>query len=177
MRDTSAPRAHSLQEFQQQLTQRMQQARSEHAAAQSCIAVSTGTRRWLFDLAHTAEMLTLAELTPVPFTHDWYLGLINHRSQLTGVIDLDAFAGASAASWQAGDRLLALSPTLPVRCAIRVVQVSGVIDRTRLIALPRDAAQPGWCPQSYSDADGLRWDRVDLPALMATPAFLDIVRR
>ena len=177
MRDTSAPRAHSLQEFQQQLTQRMQQARSEHAAAQSCIAVSTGTRRWLFDLAHTAEMLTLAELTPVPFTHDWYLGLINHRSQLTGVIDLDAFAGAAPASWQAGQRVLALSPALPLRCAIRVTQAPVVVDRARLRPVASDPAHAAWCPQSFIDAGGLRWDSVDLPALMATPAFLDIARR
>lgn len=177
MPEPSASRPQTLQAFQRQLTQRVQQARSERVTAQSCLAVSTGVRRWLLDLAHTAEMLPVTEMTPVPFTRDWYMGLINHRSQLTGVIDLDAFVGASTAGWQSGDRLLALSPALPLRCAIRVTQVSGVVDRSRFSAMPRDAMQPDWCAQSFSDADGLRWDWVDLPALMQTPAFLDIARR
>lgn len=174
---SSAPRASTLHEFQQQLTQRMQQARSEFAAAQSCMAVSTGARHWLFDLAHTAELLPLPEITPVPFTRDWYLGLINHRSQLTGVIDLEAFAGASTAHRKTGERLLALSPTLPLRCAIRVVEVIGVVDRARFCAAPVDPVQPAWCPRSFIDTDGLRWDWVDLSALMNTPSFIDIARR
>lgn len=177
MREPTAPRSHSLQAFQQRLSERMQQARREHAGARSCIAVATGARRWLFDLAHTAEMLTLNELAPVPFTRDWYLGLINHRSRLTGVIDLDAFAGASQAQWQAGDHLLALSPALPLHCAIRVTQIIGVVDRTRFRQLTPDPAQAAWSPQSFIDADGARWDQVDLGALMKTPAFLDIARR
>ncbi len=177
MRETQAPRSHALHEFQQRLSQRLQQASREHASAQSCIAVSTGARRWLFDLAHTAELLPLTGLTPVPFTRDWYLGLISHRSQLTGVIDLEAYAGASPAQWQAGDRLLALSPALPLRCAIRVTQMSGVVDRSRFKPLLRDPAAAAWCPQSFSDSDDQRWDWIDLPALMKTPAFLDIARR
>ncbi len=177
MRDTSTPGQRSLQEFQQQLSLRMQQARSAHASSQACLAVMTGVRRWLFELAHTAEMLPLAGLTPVPFTRPWFLGLINHRSQLTGVIDLDAFSGASPASWQAGDRVLALSPALPLRCAIRVTQAPAVVDRARLRPAASDPAHAPWCPQSFIDAAGLRWDSVDLPALMATPSFVDIARR
>jgi twitching motility protein PilI len=177
MREPTAPKAHALRDFQQQLTQRLQQARSMRSAAQSCIAVSTGLRRWLFDLRHTAELLPLAGVTPVPFTRDWYLGLTNHRSQLTGVIDLDAFVGASSVPWQAGDRLLALSSSLPLRCAIRVTQMVGVIDRASFRPVPNDATQVAWCPLSFSDVDELRWDWVDLPVLMRTPAFLEIARR
>ena len=170
-------KSQALQEFQQRLSQRMQQARSRAIGAQSLLAVVTGTHRWLLDLAHTAEMLTMAELTPVPFTRDWFLGLVNHRSQLTGVIDLDAFAGAPAVPWQPGDRLLALSPALPLRCAIRVTQVSGVVERSRFTAVDRDASEPAWRAQRYIDAGSIRWERIDLPALMATPAFVDIARR
>jgi twitching motility protein PilI len=177
MREPSAPRAHALRDFQQQLTQRLQQARRTRSAAQSCIAVSTGVRRWLFDLRHTAELLPLAGITPVPFSRDWYLGLTNHRSQLTGVIDLDAFVGASHMPWQTGDRVLALSPALPLRCAIRITQMFGVVDRANFSPLPSGASQAAWRPLSFTDADELHWDWVDLPALMRDPVFLDIARR
>ena len=177
MREATSRKSQALHEFQQRLSQRMQQARSANVGAHSLLAVVTGKHRWLFDLAHTAEMLTMAELTPVPFTRDWFLGLINHRSQLTGVIDLDAFAGAPSFPWQPGDRLLALSPSLPLRCAIRVTQVSGVVDRSRFKALDSDSSQAAWRAQRHVDEQGLQWERIDLPALMATPAFIDIARR
>lgn len=177
MRESSGPQPSRLKEFQQRLSQRMQQASREHASGQACIAVSTGKRRWLFDLAYTAEIIAPIALTPVPFTCDWYLGLINHRNQLTSVINLDVFAGVSGARWQAGDRLLVLSPALPLRCAIRVEQMHGVMDRSRLQPVARDAVQADWCTQSFNDADGLQWEQVDLPELMKSPAFLDITRR
>lgn len=177
MRESSGLHPSRLKEFQQRLSQRMQQASREHTSGQTCIAVSTGKRRWLFDLAHTAEIIAPIALTPVPFTRDWYLGLINHRNQLTGVIDLDVFAGVSSARWQAGDRLLVLSSALPLRCAIRVEHMHGVIDRSRLQPVARAVTQADWCTQSFNDTDGLHWDQVDLPALMKTPAFLDIARR
>ena len=149
MRDTSTPGQRSLQEFQQQLSLRMQQARRAHASSQACLAVTTGVRRWLFELAHTAEMLPLAGLTPVPFTRPWFLGLINHRSQLTGVIDLDAFAGAlrdprHASAGRGRSRALASGSKRSGACAV----VSAILHRCRRLAL-------GQCRPSGADGNAV----------------------
>jgi hypothetical protein len=110
-------------------------------------------------LTHTDEILGGQQPTPVPFTRDWYLGLVSHRGQLIGVIDLEGFAGADPKPWQQSDRLLALSSTLPVLCAIRVTQMIGVIDQVHLNPAhfnPKvpSATPPSWAPHSFNHSDG-----------------------
>ncbi len=176
----------SLQSFQQQLAQRLQHAQKSNGSAKSYLACATGRQRWLFDLTHTDEILGGEQPTPVPFTRDWYLGLVSHRGQLIGVIDLEGFAGADPKPWQQSDRLLALSNTLPVPCAIRVTQMIGVIDQAHLNTAYFNPAHfnskvpsttpPSWVPHSFIHKDGSHYLGVDLMMLMAQPTFLDIAQ-
>jgi twitching motility protein PilI len=171
----------SLQSFQQQLAQRLQHAQKSNRSAKSYLACATGKQRWLFDLTHTDELLGSEQPTPIPFTRDWYLGLVSHRGQLIGVIDLEGFAGAESTSWQQSDRLLALSSTLPVPCAIRVTQMIGVIDQAHLNPAhfnPKvpSAIPPSWAPHRFTHSDGSHYFGVDLLMLMAQPSFLDIAK-
>jgi twitching motility protein PilI len=163
-----------LRDFQQHLARRLQAAANLHGTTQDCVAASTVTRRWLFDLACAAEVITVPTLAAVPFTLAWYLGLISHRGELTGVIDLDGLTGAPVTPWADTDRLLVLSPALPLRCAIRVSQLTGIVDRTALRAAPRAPELPDWSPLSYDDDDGVRRAWVDLDVLMRNPVFIDI---
>jgi twitching motility protein PilI len=163
-----------LRDFQQQLARRLQAAAAVRGTTQDCVAASTAARRWLFDLACAAEVIAVPTLAAVPFTLPWYLGLISHRGELAGVIDLDGLTGAPVTPWADTDRLLVLSPALPLRCAIRVSQLTGIVDRAALRAAPRDPVLPGWSPWSYDDDDGVRRAWVDLDALMRDPAFIDI---
>ena len=181
METSTVARLGSLQSFQQQLAQRLQFAQKSTRSAKSYLACATGRQRWLFDLTHTDEILGGEQLTPVPFTRDWYLGLISHRGQLIGVIDLEGFAGADPKPWLQGDRLLALSSALPVPCAIRVTQMIGVIDQAHLNPAhvnPKvpSATPPSWAPHSFTDSDGSHYFGVDLMMLMAQPSFLDIAQ-
>ncbi len=164
----------SLRDFQQQLAQRLQQAASESGVAQDCVAAATSTRHWLFDLAYTAEIIAVPSLAAVPFTCPWYLGLISYRGDLAGVIDLDGLIGAAVQPWAETDRLLVLSPALPLRCAIRLSQLTGIVDRAVMHVAERDADLPAWSPASLMDRDGVRRAWVDIDALMRDPAFLDI---
>ncbi len=163
-----------LRDFQQQLARRLQQAASVGGATQDCIAASSGTRHWLFDLAHAAEVIAVPALAAVPFTRPWYLGLLSHRGELAGVVDLDGLAGAPVRPWGETDRLLVLSPALPLRCALRLSQVAGIVDRAAMHAVVRDPALPDWSPASFEDAGGVRRAWIDIDALMRDPAFIDI---
>lgn len=163
-----------LRDFQQQLSNRLQQVAALPRSTQDCIAASTPARYWLFDLACAAEVIAVPALTSVPFTRAWYLGLINHRGELTGVVDLDGLCGTPVGPWRETDRLLVLSSALPWRCAIRLAQLSGIVDRSALREAGRDADLPGWSPASFEDASGIRHAWVDLDALMRDPAFIDI---
>lgn len=163
-----------LRDFQQQLARRLQQAADLPGARQGCVAVSTASQQWLFELAYASEVIAVPALTAVPFTQPWYLGLINHRGELIGVIDLDGLTGAAIPPPCDTDRLLVLSPTLPVRCAIRVAQLTGIVDRAALRAVGREPQLPAWSPSTYEDGAGLRRAWVDIDALMHDPAFIDI---
>ena len=110
----------------------------------------------------------------VPFTRPWYLGLISHRGELTGVIDLEQFTGAPARSRNDADRLLLLSPALPVRCAFRLSRLSGMVDRSAMRPLGRDRALPDWSPASFESDDGIAYDWIDIDALMRDPTFIGI---
>ncbi len=163
-----------LRDFQQQLAHRLQQAATVRGQIQDCIAASTGTRHWLFELACAAEVIAVPALTAVPFTRPWYLGLINHRGELAGVVDLDGLSGAPVQPWCATDRLLVLSPALPLRCAIRLSHLTGIVDRTAMREAGRDHDLPDWSPLSLEGADGVRRAWVDIDALMRDPVFIDI---
>lgn len=166
----------ALREFQQRLAQRLQQARQSPAGLSTVIAVDSGRGQWLFELAQTAEIITPPAPTPVPLVRPWYLGVIHHRSEITGVIDLDGFLGAAVAPWRATDRLLVLAATLPLRCAIRVARVQTLPDRSRLTALPRSPQTPAWVTARLADSGGACWNSVDAAALLRDPAFIDIGR-
>lgn len=174
---SACARTAGLRDFQQQLARRLQQAASERGSTRDCVAVSTGVRHWLFDLGCAAEVIAVPALAPVPFTCAWYLGLISHRGELAGVIDLDGVAGAPVRPWRETDRLLVLSPALPLRCAIRLSQLAGIVDRAAMRAIAREPGLPDWAPASHEDADGMRRAWVDIDALMRDPAFIDIGRR
>lgn len=166
----------SLQSFQQQLAERLQRAQTSQGSARSYLACATGRQRWLVDLDHTEEILGGEQPTLVPFTRHWYLGLVSHRGQLIGVIDLDGFAGADSKPWHPSDRLLILSSALPVRCAIRVTQMIGVIDQVQLNPVAATDTPPSWAPHHFVHRDGSRYIGIDLMMLMAMPSFLDIAQ-
>lgn len=176
MASSISHRLGTLQGFQQQLAERLQRAQQSYRSTQSYLACATGDQRCLFDLVHTEEMLGSEQPTPVPFTHHWFLGLVSHRGQLIGVIDLDAFAGANPRPWQRKDHLLVLSGALPIRCAIRVSQMIGVIDRAQLKPEAPAVMPSIWAPTRFVHADGSHYIGIDLIKLMALPAFLDIAR-
>jgi chemotaxis signal transduction protein len=175
-RPESRTRQPALREFQQRLSQRLQQARQSPAGLSTTIAVETGRGQWLFQLAQTAEIMAMTAPTPVPLVRPWYFGVIHHRSEITGVIDLDGVLGAPVAPWRATDRLLVLATTLPLRCAIRVVRVQTLPDLARLSVLPRTPDAPSWVTSRLADGDGGCWDSVDADALLRDPAFIDIGR-
>jgi twitching motility protein PilI len=155
--------------------ERTQLARSGSSSEQMRLAVQAGDQRLLLDVAHTAEVIAYESVKRVPHTCDWFLGLINCRGRLTGVIDLSGFLGRPVSPAQDSDRLLVLSDTLAVPCALRVSRVTGLVNISSFTSQSKPADESPWVSAFFVDRESRAWRLLDLPLLMEDPAFLNVV--
>lgn len=180
--DTPPERRSRLRQYQVQLLERMQAARTDGGAAARELGVLMGGQAWLLDLTQISEIVPRQSLTPVPLTQPWYLGLANIRGQLTGVVDLASYQlGQAPAGASPGQRDITLAAGLVLQCALRVDALLGL---RNLAAMQQEAPQespqensqqmPRWCRQRYRDADGQVWTRLDLAQLVREPGFLQV---
>jgi twitching motility protein PilI len=170
-------RRQALREFQRQLVERAHLARSGSNSEQMRLAVQAGDQQLLLDVAHTAVVIPNEGIKRVPHTCAWFLGLINCRGRLMGVIDLSGFLGRPVKPPQDSDRLLILSDTLAVPCALRVSRVTGLVSLSGFTLQSKPADESPWVRSFYVDRESRSWRLLDLPLLMEDPAFLDVVAR
>lgn len=169
-------RRQTLREFQRQLVERTQQADTHRSNELLRLALHAGDQGFLIDVAHTSEVVPFERVTPVLHTRDWFLGLINCRGKLTGVVDFAGFLGQAITPVQDSDRLLVLADDLPVPCALRVSRVSGLVSLSGLSSETSTGSEPAWVSALHTDREGRRWRSLNLLQLMCDPAFLDVVR-
>jgi twitching motility protein PilI len=152
-----------LRQYQVQLLERMQAAKTGAGGGGRELGVLLGGRHCLLDLTQISEIVPPQPVTPVPLTQDWYQGLANIRGNLTGVIDLARYQGLSADGTAAAERrLITFSPALGFNCALLVERVLGL---RKLADMSSDA------PDQFTDGDGQRWIRIDLAQLVREPRF------
>jgi len=164
-----------LREFQSQLLQRMQAARSGADAGINKLGVQIGERYWLLDLQEAGEIVSVAAITKVPLTQDWYLGLSNIRGNLTSVIDLACFQGLGKSPVDRESRIVAFAPALAFNSALLVTRVMGLRNITEMeTQADSDTGTAAWSQQGFIDRDGRRWTRLDLSLIMQDPRFLHV---
>jgi len=180
--DSAAPdgteRRSRLRQYQVQLLERMQAAKTGANVGGRELGVLIGGRPCLLDLTQIGEIVPPQPVTPVPLTRDWYQGLANIRGNLTGVIDLARYQGQGAGaddSPASERRLITFAPGLGFNCALLAGRVLGLrkLADMQAAASPADGA-PAWCGQQFDDADGQCWTRIDLAQLVRDPAFLQV---
>jgi twitching motility protein PilI len=170
----------ALRELQTRLAERMQAARTQ-PRGQSWLAVECRGVGLLLPLEQAGEIFALVPLLPVPHTQPWFIGMANLRGGLHGVVDLARFLGLpDAAVSDAGReqaRLIALGAPLGLNAALLVDRLAGLrsVDQLHAEAQPGDADRPNFAPACWRDAEGRRWQALDLAALAQDARFLSIV--
>jgi twitching motility protein PilI len=149
-----AERRSRLRQYQVQLLERMQAAKTSDTPTERSLAVEIGTRRYLLDLTQVGEIVPMQPPSPVPLTQDWYLGLANIRGNLTGVIDLARYLGEAPAPVGAESRLLSFAPHLGFNCALLATRVLGL--------------------RKPEEVEGQGWYKLDLAQLVREPRFLHV---
>lgn len=155
-----------LRQYQVQLLERMQAAKTGATEGGRELGVMIGGRLCLLDLTQISEIVPLQPATPVPLTQDWYLGLSNIRGHLTGVIDLARYQQRSPGDAAPAERrLITFAPGLGFNCALLVERVLGLRKLAEMEAVEGD---------EFRDGEGQSWLRIDLAQLVQEPRFVQV---
>ncbi len=164
VRPDAAGRRTRLRQYQVQLLERMQAARSNTGARINQLGVMIGGERFLLDLTQAGEIVPVAPVTEVPLTQPWYLGLANIRGNLVGVIDLARYLGQADTATGADSRIVTFAAGLGFNCGLLVARVYGL----------RHAGEMEQAGDRLRDAEGNQWTPLDLAALVHDPRFLHV---
>ena len=169
----------ALRELQTRLASRLQAARFEDVSA-SWLAVKAGAANYLFPLAHSGEIFPLINLQLVPYARPWFLGVVNLRGGLYGVVDLARFMGEGATFDPRGQTLAAPSvitfnAALELNCALMVDSLAGLRKPEAFgeVSAPPEGS-PVYFGTRFTDLNGERWQEINLQSLSQLPEFLSI---
>jgi twitching motility protein PilI len=160
-----------LRDFQDGLMERLAAARSGVDSRVNQLGIEVGGDHWLVELKDVGEIVPVTAITPVPLTHDWFLGLANIRGNLFSVIDFARFQGGAPTPLTRDCRIMALAPGLSFNSAILVSRVAGLRNgaRMRLQETPAAAGARVWL-----DEEAVAWRALDLSLLAQDARFLQI---
>ncbi|HEY7674957.1 MAG TPA: chemotaxis protein CheW [Burkholderiales bacterium] len=162
----------SLREFQQGLAQRLREARAE-AEPTSRLGVQTGSRHWLLKLDDAGEMLPLPEISSVPLTKAWYLGLANIRGMLANVVDFGAFMGGESTPRTPDCRLLLIADRFQSFSGLVISRMLG-LKNVQKLELVKETGERPWVGASYRDEEGRVWQELNIGELMSSEDFLGV---
>ncbi len=172
----------ALRELQARLAKRLQAAQSEGMSV-AWLAVRAGGCNYLLPLGQSGEIVALSTPQAVPYSKDWFMGVLNIRGSLFGVVDLARFVAASANlplpnhSDVPGTSasVVTLNAQLEVNCALQVDSLAGLrgSDAFASNVAPAPGA-PDFYGHCFVDAQGHSWQEIDLRALAQSPQFLSI---
>lgn len=171
----SGARRTRLREFQTQLVERMQAARSGALPHSSQLGVMIGQNRWLLNLQEAGEIVSVGAITKVPLTQDWFLGLTNIRGNLISVVDLARFCGQPPTSIDKESRIVAFAPVLSFNSGLLVSRVMGLRNLAEMQQQPDSgSANAPWAVRQYVDRESQVWTELNLSLIVRDPRFLHI---
>lgn len=169
----------ALRDLQARLANRLQAARVEGAAV-AWLAVRAGGHRYLLPLGQSGEIFPLTNLQPVPYTAEWFRGVLNIRGGLYGVVDLSGFVSASGGAVRAEvapteASVVTLNPQLEVNCAVQIDSLAGLRGADAFASsTPAPSGSPEYFGNCFVDTGGVVWQEINLRTLSQTPLFLSI---
>ena len=169
----------ALRELQTRLASRLQAARSEGVSA-SWLAVKVGAFNCLFPLSQSGEIFPLTHIQRVPYARPWFMGVINLRGALYGVVDLASFLGDGATRLRgeqslAESSVITFNAALELNCALLVDGLAGLRKRDAFSdAVAPPEGSPAYFGNRFTDLHGEHWQEINLQSLSQLPEFLSI---
>ncbi|MBI1834212.1 MAG: chemotaxis protein CheW [Burkholderiales bacterium] len=159
----------------------MQAAKSGAHIRANQLGIQIGRAKYLIDLREAGEIVSSGNLTKVPLTKSWYLGLSNIRGSLTSVVDYSLFDGGEPTLQDSSSRVLAFSNSLSFNSGLLVSKVLGLRNADDMDLLDEDksgdlglSGKKPWVLNRLVDADGNIWSQLSLSLLVQDLEFLHI---
>jgi twitching motility protein PilI len=171
----------ALRELQTRLAARLQAAQSEGMAV-AWLAVTASGQNYLLPLSQAGEIFPFANLQPVPYAKEWFLGVLNVRGSLFGVVDLAAFVALDLGRARPSPGVLpsefsvvTLNGLLDVNCALQIDTLVGLRGSDAFVSTspPAEDARSYYGNQ-FVDVEGGSWQEINLRSLAQSPQFLSI---
>ena len=169
----------ALRELQTRLASRLQAARTEGVSA-SWLAVSSGGQNYLFPLVQSGEIFPLSNVQVVPYSRPWFMGVMNLRGGLYGVVDLASFLGDGAMRSRteqslAESSVVTFNAALDINCALMVDGLAGLrkAEAFTSVLAPLEGS-PACFGNRFTDLNAVQWQEINLRSLAQTPEFLSI---
>ena len=173
--DKRGDRRERLRDFQSQLLERMQIAKTSDVISSNQLGVMIGQTRYLLNLRDSGEIVSVGQITQVPLTREWYLGLLNLRGNLIGVIDIQSFRGQSKVELNSDSRVVAFSSGLAFNAGLLVSKVLGLRNVAEMRVQENTSENNStWLRQSYVDSSDQIWFEISLANLLQDGDFLHI---
>lgn len=173
----------AIRELQTRLAHRLRTARDEGLSV-SWLAVRCAGLNYLLPLAQSGEIFPITAVQPVPYAQPWFLGVVNLRGGLFGVVSIAQYVAgetgqpvAAGAPRKAGAAplVVTLNAALDVNCALLVDELAGLRNpQVFSAALPRTSDAPPYFGNRFTDAGGQSWQEINIQTLSQHPRFLSI---
>ena len=169
----------AIRDLQTRLASRLQAARSESVSA-AWLAVKVGEANCLFPLSQSGEIFPLPNVQVVPYARAWFLGVVNLRGVLFGVVDMARFMGDESARARTEQSLsdasvITFNAALDINSALMVDALAGLRKREAFAkAEPAPAGSPVYFGSRLTDLNGVHWQEINLQSLSQVAEFLSI---
>jgi twitching motility protein PilI len=163
----------SLRDFQTYLAGRLTTAAKGKGGA-SWLGIQAGDESWLVDLSDSGEIVQAPQLTGVPLTRPWFVGIANIRGNLHSVTDFSVFRGGIPTPQNANARLLLVGVKHGSNAALLVSRMLGLKKPEDFTPAKPVESEPAWAVSRYVDQQGKMWCKLSVRDLLVDQDFMNI---
>lgn len=165
----------NLQAYQQDILARLRDLTTNTSTTStSKLGVTINGFNWLVALDDISEVIPLPEITRVPQTQSWFMGMANVRGNLYALTDLANFLGYPAASISANSRILLVHHKFEMNSGFLVERLVGLRSSEDMEKQDDIGEQAVWYVNQYKDSNNETWHELDIGKLLDQHEFMQV---
>lgn len=137
---------------------------------QGYLAFKVGSENYLLSMDDVLEVVEELEITPLPFSEPWLLGLSNFRGNIYSVSDFLIFTGQKAEKSKRMNKKYIMLRNAANGYALLVDEVAGI----RWFAITVESENYGWIEAIITERS-VRWKLINVNALIEDRIFNHVV--